>query len=190
MYRGFLTSSLSRRRSLPMFCVSEFSVTEASPHTAFSSSSFEISFWGFCNRYNKTRNAFGSTCNTSPDLTRQTSRSRTSTPEKRKTNDLPSVISLPIQNQKNIRDFSRQKLRCEPRVASAESAGRNLPTSKFPGGQRHYAHQCRTTPDICRFTAVCRALPVRRVRGDGRFSRPTTHPLRRAELGHEKVHRH
>ena len=46
--------------------VSEFSVTAASPQTAFSSSSLGMSFCGLRSRWRRTRKAFGLTGNTSP----------------------------------------------------------------------------------------------------------------------------
>jgi hypothetical protein len=79
MYRGSRVSSPNKRRSSAMLRVSEFSETAQSFQTASSSSSFVISRCGFLSRKTSTRNAFGSTGNTSPHLTTQNSRSRTAT---------------------------------------------------------------------------------------------------------------
>src|SRR5882757_7583693 len=97
MKRGSLMSSPSRRRSSQMQRVREPSVTAVSPQTEFSSSSFEINFWGLRSKSKRTRNAFGSTANTLPALRSENSRSRTSTSEKRKTKDLFPIIDFIIR---------------------------------------------------------------------------------------------
>src|ERR1039457_3286763 len=76
-----------------MLRVSEFSDTAVSPHTAVSSSSLGMSFCGLRSRCSSTRNAFGSTGNTSPAFTIENSRSRTSASPNLKTNDLPAITS-------------------------------------------------------------------------------------------------
>src|ERR1019366_5279160 len=82
-----------------MLRVSEFSLTAVSPHTASRSSSFVISFRGLRNRNRSTRNAFGSTGTTSPALTRQNSRSRTSTSAKRNTEVLDASMIHPLHSR-------------------------------------------------------------------------------------------
>src|ERR1017187_7467266 len=88
MYRGLRVSPPSSRRRSATLRARELSVTAASPQTAFSSSSLPMSFPGLRSRASSTRNALGSTGNTSPALVSENSRSRTSTSSNLNTKDL------------------------------------------------------------------------------------------------------
>src|ERR1700677_836693 len=83
-----------------MLRVSELSEAAQSFQTASRSSSFAINRWGLRSMKSRTRKAFGSTGNSSPALTMQNSRSRTSTSAKVKTKHLCSVMnsSPPFRN--------------------------------------------------------------------------------------------
>ena len=90
-----------------MLRVREFSVTAVSPQTPVSSSSFAISLFGFRSSISRTRNAFGSTCCSSPALTIANSRSRTVTSANRKTNDLVAIVGAITTSSEIVQDFNK-----------------------------------------------------------------------------------
>src|ERR1700722_4967945 len=100
-----------------MLRVSELSETAQSFQTASRSSSFLINRWGLRSRKSRTRKAFGSTGNSSPALTMENSRSRTSTSAKVKTKHLCSVMnsSHPSGNdQEPVMTMQRHAPRVHP----------------------------------------------------------------------------